>query len=98
MSEVGGEDFAGKASRRRFKPDREAVVADGHGWVLKQALTKLRVDVDWFSSPERIGVEAKAIRWLNALAPKGTTPFFIFDDIANHLVAMEAIPSESENW
>src|SRR5271166_6549422 len=27
MSEVGGEDFARKASRRRFKPDREAVVA-----------------------------------------------------------------------
>ena len=37
----------------------------GRGWVLKQALAKLRVNVDWFSSPERIGVEAKALRWLN---------------------------------
>jgi tRNA A-37 threonylcarbamoyl transferase component Bud32 len=71
---------------------------DGHGWVLKQALAKLRVDVDWFSDPERIGVEAKATRWLNVLAPKDTTPLFVFEDMANHLMAMEAIPEESENW
>jgi 5-methylthioribose kinase len=71
---------------------------DGHGWVLKQALAKLRVYVDWFSDPERIGVEAKATRWLNALAPKDTTPLFVFEDIANHLMAMEAIPEESESW
>jgi 5-methylthioribose kinase len=71
---------------------------DGHGWVLKQALAKLRVDVDWFSDPERIGVEAKATRWLNVLAPKDTTPLFVFEDMANHLMAMEAIPEESESW
>jgi 5-methylthioribose kinase len=71
---------------------------DGRGWVLKQALAKLRVDVDWFSNPERIGVEAKATRWLNLLAPKGTTPKFVFEDISNHLMAMEAIPEESKNW
>jgi 5-methylthioribose kinase len=72
--------------------------ADGHAWVLKQALAKLRVNVDWFSSPERIGVEAKALRWLNRSAPPGTTPAFIFEDIANHLMGMEAIPQEHENW
>jgi len=72
--------------------------ADGHAWVLKQALAKLRVNVDWFSSPERIGVEAKALRWLNRSAPPGTTPGFIFEDIANHLMGMEAIPEEHENW
>jgi len=72
--------------------------ADGHGWVVKQALAKLRVDIDWFSSPERIGVEAKALRWLNRLAPAGTTPAFIFEDTANHLMVMEAIPEEHENW
>jgi 5-methylthioribose kinase len=71
---------------------------DGHGWVLKQALAKLRVDIDWFSDPERIGVEANATRWLNLLAPKDTTPLFVFEDIANHLMAMEAIPEESESW
>jgi 5-methylthioribose kinase len=72
--------------------------ADGHGWALKQALAKLRVDVDWFSSPERIMVEAKALRWLNRFAPPGTTPAFIFEDPASHLMAMDAIPEEHENW
>jgi 5-methylthioribose kinase len=72
--------------------------ANGHGWAMKQALAKLRVEVDWFSSPERIGVEAKALRWLNRSAPPGTTPAFIFEDAANHLMAMEAIPEEHENW
>jgi aminoglycoside phosphotransferase (APT) family kinase protein len=71
---------------------------DGGGWVLKQALEKLRVTVDWFSSPERILVEAKALRWLNRLAPPGTTPLFIFEDKANHLMAMEAIAEDHENW
>lgn len=72
--------------------------AGGRGWVLKQALAKLRVKVDWFSSPDRIGVEAKALRCLNQLAPAGTTPAFVFEDMANHLMAMEAIPEKHENW
>lgn len=72
--------------------------ADGHGWILKQALAKLRVNVDWFSSPERIRVEAKALRWLNCWAPPGSTPSFIFEDGTNHVMAMQAIPGEHENW
>jgi 5-methylthioribose kinase len=71
---------------------------DGHAWVLKQALAKLRVNVDWFSSPERIVVEAKALRWLNRMAPPGTTPSFIFEDMTHYLMGMEAIPEEHENW
>jgi 5-methylthioribose kinase len=72
--------------------------ADGHDWVVKQALAKLRVSVDWFSSPERIVVEARALRWLNRLAPSGTTPSLTFEDAAAHLMAMEAIPIDHENW
>ncbi len=71
---------------------------EGRAWVLKQALAKLRVSVDWFSSPERISVEAKALRWLNHSAPPGTTPAFVFEDTATFLMAMEAIPQEHENW
>lgn len=71
---------------------------DGSGWVLKQALAKLRVKVDWYSNPERILVEAKALRWLNCLAPAGTTPTFIFEDPENHLLAMDAIPEDHLNW
>jgi 5-methylthioribose kinase len=91
---VSFKKLPGGVSNRTVK----ATWADGRGWVLKQALAKLRVDVDWFSSPERIGVEAKALRWLNRLAPPGTTPSFIFEDMANHLLGMEAIPEEHQNW
>jgi 5-methylthioribose kinase len=86
--------LAGGVSNRTVR----VMWADGHGWVLKQALAKLRVDVDWFSNPERIGVEAKALRWLNRSAPAGTTPAFIFEDVKNHLMGMAAIPDEHENW
>jgi 5-methylthioribose kinase len=75
-----------------------ATWADERSWVLKQALPKLRVNIDWFSSPERITVEAKALRWLNRIAPPGTTPAFVLEDATNHLMVMEAIPEESENW
>jgi 5-methylthioribose kinase len=71
---------------------------DGRAWVLKQALAKLRVSVDWFSNPQRIEVEAKALRQLNQLAPPGTTPAFIFEDQSNYLLAMQAIPEPHENW
>lgn len=71
---------------------------DGHGWVLKQALPKLRVSAEWFSSPERVRVEAKALRWLDRLAPPGATPEFLWEDPANHLLAMEAVPDGHENW
>jgi 5-methylthioribose kinase len=71
---------------------------DGSSCVLKQALAKLRVKEDWFSSPERIHVEAGALRWLNRLAPAGTTPGFLFEDVQNHLMAMQAVPDPHENW
>jgi 5-methylthioribose kinase len=91
---VSFKNLQGGVSNRTVK----VAWTDGRGWVLKQALAKLRVNVDWFSSPERIGVEAKALRWLNRLAPPGTTPAFVFEDMANHLMGMEAIPEEHENW
>jgi 5-methylthioribose kinase len=75
-----------------------AIWADGRSWVLKQALPKLRVNIDWFSSPERIKVEAEALRWLNRVAPPGTTPAFVLEDATNHLMVMEAIPEGNENW
>src|SRR3984893_1320047 len=91
---VSFKNLQGGVSNRTVK----VAWADGHGWVLNQALAKLRVNVDWFSSPERIAVEAKALRWLNRSAPPGTTPAFIFEDRENHLLGMEAIPDEHDNW
>jgi len=91
---VSFKSLSGGVSNRTVK----VAWADGHGWVLKQALAKLRVNVDWFSSPERIGVEAKSLRCLNQLAPPGTTPAFIFEDMPHYLMGMEAVPEEHENW
>jgi tRNA A-37 threonylcarbamoyl transferase component Bud32 len=88
------ETLAGGVSNRTVKLQW----ADGRSWVLKQALRKLRVNADWFSSPDRIRVEAKALRWLNRSAPPGTTPGFVFEDLENHLMAMQAIPEGHQNW
>src|SRR5437016_5704240 len=71
---------------------------DGSGWVFKQALAKLRVQADWFSNPDRIQVEARALRWLNRIGVPGSTPGFVFEDPENHLIAMEAVPEAHENW
>jgi aminoglycoside phosphotransferase (APT) family kinase protein len=70
----------------------------GESWVVKQALEKLRVQVDWFSSPERIHREALGLRWLAQLAPPGTTTPLVFEDFEHHLLAMQAVPQPHENW
>ncbi len=71
---------------------------DHTDWVIKQALAKLRVSVDWYSSPERIHHEASGIRWLSQLAPPGTIPAFAFEDHDLHLLGMEAVPQPHDNW
>jgi aminoglycoside phosphotransferase (APT) family kinase protein len=71
---------------------------DGRGWVVKQALEKLRVAVDWFSDPARIHREALGIKYLHQLAPPGSITPLIFEDEENHILAMEAVPQPHENW
>src|SRR5262245_23105995 len=71
--------------------------SNGQAWVVKQALSKLRVEVDWFSSPERIHRESLGLRWIGRLAP-GRTPALVFEDHEHHLVCMEAVPEPHENW
>jgi 5-methylthioribose kinase len=69
----------------------------GESWVLKQALPKLRVKVDWFSDPRRIEREAMGMRRLSEIVP-GQVPRLIFLDPAEHLLAMQAVPQPHENW
>ena len=66
--------------------------------MLKQALAKLRVAVDWFSSPARIVREALGLRWLARLAPPGTTTPLVFEDRERYILAMEAVPQPHDNW
>ncbi len=70
----------------------------GEAWVVKQALAKLRVQVDWFSPPERIHREALGLRWLERIAPPSTTTPLVFEDHDVHLLAMQAVPQPHENW
>ena len=72
--------------------------SSGEAWVIKQALAKLRVKVDWFSDPARVHREALGLQHLAALAPPGTITPLIFEDKANHLLAMAAVPQPHENW
>lgn len=66
-------------------------------WVLKQALRKLRVEVDWHSAPERIQREAAGLVWLGRIIPCHV-PKFVFLDQAHHILAMTAVPQPHENW
>jgi aminoglycoside phosphotransferase (APT) family kinase protein len=68
------------------------------GWVVKQALPKLRVAVDWFSDPARIGREALGLRYLAEMLPAGAVPRLIFLDEPRHVLAMSAVPPPCENW
>ncbi len=70
----------------------------GEAWVLKQALAKLRVNVDWFSDPARVHREALGLRHLEKLAPPGTITPLVFEDEQHHLLAMQAVPEPHENW
>jgi 5-methylthioribose kinase len=72
--------------------------SSGESWVIKQALAKLRVQSDWFSDPERIQVEANGLRHLPRVTPKGSITPLLFEDKAENLLAMEAVPEPHQNW
>lgn len=67
-------------------------------FVVKQALAKLRVAVDWYSDPGRIHREALALRALEKIAPPSTITPLLFEDTDAHIIAMEAVPRGHLNW
>jgi aminoglycoside phosphotransferase (APT) family kinase protein len=91
------QNLAGGVSNRTVLVEWRGRSGRGEAWVLKQALKKLRVAVEWYSSPERIHREALGMRWLERLMP-GASTRLIFEDQANHILAMEAVPQPHENW
>jgi 5-methylthioribose kinase len=77
------------------------VLVEGEGiapFVVKQALSKLRVDADWFSDPLRIHREARGLEWLHKLAPAGAITPLLFEDRSHHLIGMAAVPQPHYNW
>ena len=87
--------LAGGVSSRAVLVEREV---PANSWVLKQALPKLRVAVDWFSSPERMRREALALRWMPELVPAGSAPSLRWEDPEAHVLAMTAVPQPHVNW
>lgn len=90
-TEVHISPLAGGVSNRTV-----LVKFNGNSWVLKQALSKLRVKGEWFSSPDRIYFEAEAMRWLASKIP-GTCPGIIFEDKPCYILAMEAVHGPFDN-
>ena len=86
--------LAGGVSNRTVLVERES----GESWVLKQALSKLRVPVDWFCEPERISREALGMQALARVAPRGSITPLVFCDESEHILAMEAVPEPHRNW
>lgn len=84
----------GGVSNRTVLVKRET----GDNWVIKQALEKLRVAADWYSSPERVHREALGMKWLHELAPSGTITRLLFENHDEHLLCMEAVPRPHTNW
>jgi 5-methylthioribose kinase len=75
------------------------VEPDGRpAFVMKQALAKLRVAVDWYSDPSRIHREALGLRLLKEITPPGTITPLLFEDTGQHIIAMVAVPRGHRNW
>lgn len=87
-------NLSGGVSNRTVLLRRES----GEAWVLKQALQKLRVRVEWLSDPRRIEREALGIQRLSEIAPAGAITPLIFLDALNHVLAMCAVPEPHANW
>lgn len=67
-------------------------------FVVKQGLAKLRVDVDWFSDPERIQNEAQGMIFLNKILGVGQVPEFIYLDKEQNILIMKAIAQPHHNF
>ena len=72
-------------------------LSSGRSLVAKQALRKLRVKSDWYSSPERIHREACALRWLMKIIP-GNVPEFLHESLEHHIFIMTAVETPHTNW
>ena len=86
--------LAGGVSNRTMLVTRPG----GTQWVVKQALEKLRVQVDWFSDPVRIHREADGLEWLESVLPSKNVPALVFDDYEKHIIGMTAVPQPHESW
>jgi len=73
------------------------VVVGDRCFVIKQALTQLRVEATWLSRPERSAIEARCADVLGRLVP-GSVPVVLRIVPEAHAFVMECAPDGSETW
>ena len=66
-------------------------------FVIKQALSRLRVKKLWECDPARLQIEALALQWMSQHITSCKAPEYIFFDAQNHILVMEAITSPFAN-
>ncbi len=74
------------------------VEAPDKRFVLKQALSQLRVKDEWLADRSRIFRERDALVDAARLLPSGWVPRVLWSDEVNFLFAMEAVTEEAEPW
>jgi hypothetical protein len=74
------------------------VETPGKRFVLKQSLSKLRVEEDWYSDRERVFRESGALRNLSTLLPSDSVPTVLFEDHENFAFGMTAAPADAVTW
>ena len=74
------------------------IKGDGFCWVMKKALPKLRVSVDWYSDVGRIEREQEAMSALEPLLAPGTVPRIVHRDPEEHAYVMICAPDGAECW
>lgn len=67
-------------------------------WVIKQALEKLDVQVDWFSDVERIHREHEVMKQLELIIPECNVPKILHVDYINHIYLMTCAEEGAPTW
>jgi 5-methylthioribose kinase len=72
--------------------------SDGIRWVMKQALAKLKVQVDWYSDVERIIREQDAMMAIAKLVPQQAIPHIVHQDAQAYVYVMTCAPDDAVTW
>lgn len=73
------------------------IPSTGTAVVVKQSLSRLKVEADWRAKQERTEIEAAALRLCARLTP-GRVPRLLDHDPSAHVIVMELLPDDAPNW
>lgn len=91
------EPLSGGVSSRVWLVERDASTHTDR-WVIKQALKKLNVQVDWFSDVERIHREHEVMQALEPILPGEHIPRVLHADYTRHVYLMTAAEEAAPTW